>query len=60
MSKTRKKSDLPTKVCPTCKLSFTWRKKWEKVWKQVIYCSKKCRSKRITQDPRVSPKKTSY
>ncbi|MDA7722887.1 DUF2256 domain-containing protein [Pseudomonadales bacterium] len=38
-----KKSDLPTKICPTCNLPFTWRKKWERDWEQVIYCSKRCR-----------------
>lgn len=40
------KSDLPTKVCATCGLSFTWRKKWEKCWDDVKYCSDRCRSKR--------------
>ncbi|MGB2516732.1 MAG: DUF2256 domain-containing protein, partial [Pseudomonadales bacterium] len=25
----RKKSDLPTKMCPVCNRPFTWRKKWE-------------------------------
>ena len=39
----RKKSDLPTKVCVTCGLPFTWRKKWEKVWDDVKYCSDRCR-----------------
>ena len=38
-----KKSDLPRKVCPICKLSFTWRKKWERDWKNVLYCSERCR-----------------
>ncbi|MGF1635997.1 MAG: DUF2256 domain-containing protein [Cyclobacteriaceae bacterium] len=37
-----KKSDLPSKVCKTCGRSFFWRKKWEKVWDQVQYCSKRC------------------
>ncbi|MGV3612296.1 MAG: DUF2256 domain-containing protein [Fluviicola sp.] len=41
--KQRKKSDLPAKVCVTCQRSFTWRKKWEKVWDEVKYCSDKCR-----------------
>ena len=39
-----KKSDLPKKTCPICKLPFTWRKKWEKDWLLVLYCSKKCQS----------------
>lgn len=41
-----KKSDLPQKMCTVCKRPFTWRKKWEKVWEDVKYCSVKCRSQR--------------
>ncbi|WPP49008.1 DUF2256 domain-containing protein [Catalinimonas niigatensis] len=42
--KQRKKRDLPTKVCPVCNRPFSWRKKWEKNWDEVIYCSERCRS----------------
>ncbi|MCU0324844.1 MAG: DUF2256 domain-containing protein [Spirosomaceae bacterium] len=42
----RKKSDLPQKVCVVCNRPFTWRKKWEKVWDEVKYCSDACRGKR--------------
>ncbi|MEZ7819137.1 MAG: DUF2256 domain-containing protein [Pseudomonadales bacterium] len=38
-----KKANLPTKICPACNLPFTWRKKWERDWEQVIYCSKRCK-----------------
>ncbi|MBC7695208.1 MAG: DUF2256 domain-containing protein [Burkholderiales bacterium] len=38
-----KKRDLPTKICLVCQRSFTWRKKWEKDWAEVKYCSDKCR-----------------
>ncbi|MGV9004628.1 DUF2256 domain-containing protein [Flavobacterium sp.] len=38
-----KKDNLPTKKCAVCKLSFAWRKKWEKNWDEVKYCSEKCR-----------------
>jgi hypothetical protein len=38
-----KKSDLPTKICPVCKRPFSWRKKWEKNWDGVKYCSEKFR-----------------
>jgi hypothetical protein len=38
-----KKSDLPQKTCATCGKPFTWRKKWEKVWDEVRYCSDRCR-----------------
>lgn len=38
-----KKVDLPTKICARCHRPFTWRKKWEKIWDQVKYCSDKCK-----------------
>ncbi|NNU16777.1 DUF2256 domain-containing protein [Parvularcula sp. ZS-1/3] len=37
------KSNLPEKTCPVCDRPFTWRKKWEKVWDEVVYCSERCR-----------------
>ncbi|MCB0497752.1 MAG: DUF2256 domain-containing protein [Cyclobacteriaceae bacterium] len=36
------KKELPTKICPVCKRPFTWRKKWERDWENVKYCSQKC------------------
>jgi len=42
-----KKAQLPTKQCPICNRPFTWRKKWQKVWDDVKYCSDKCRMNRI-------------
>ena len=41
--KMRKKSDLPSKTCPVCGLAFAWRKKWQRDWAQVVYCSERCR-----------------
>jgi len=38
-----KKPHLPQKTCPVCGRPFAWRKKWEKVWDEVKYCSEKCR-----------------
>ncbi len=38
-----KKQHLPSKNCIICSKPFTWRKKWEKVWDEVKYCSDKCR-----------------
>ena len=38
-----KKQHLPEKICVVCGLPFAWRKKWEKVWQEVKYCSEKCR-----------------
>jgi hypothetical protein len=43
MPKMRKKADLPSKPCAGCGLPFTWRKKWEKVWDEVKFCSERCR-----------------
>ncbi len=45
----RKKSDLPTKICAQCGRPFTWRKKWERVWDEVKYCSDRCRSEKRHQ-----------
>ena len=42
----RKKADLPEKICAGCGLPFTWRKKWEKNWDEVRYCSERCRGSR--------------
>ena len=38
-----KKSQLPEKICEVCKRPFSWRKKWERDWEQVKYCSERCR-----------------
>ncbi|MEM8878686.1 MAG: DUF2256 domain-containing protein [Pseudomonadota bacterium] len=38
-----KKQHLPQKICPACGRPFTWRKKWERVWDDVVYCSERCR-----------------
>ncbi len=45
MPKGVKKADLPTKVCVACARPFTWRKKWERDWANVKFCSDKCRAK---------------
>ena len=41
--KMRKKADLPSKPCAQCGLPFNWRKKWERDWEQVKFCSERCR-----------------
>ena len=53
MPKMRRKSDLPSKTCLACGLPFVWRKKWEKVWQDVKYCSDRCRTsaRRPKADP---------
>merc|ERR1712136_636272 len=37
---------LPTKVCMTCNRPFTWRKKWERCWDEVLTCSNRCKTER--------------
>ncbi|NBR05482.1 MAG: DUF2256 domain-containing protein [Planctomycetes bacterium] len=40
----------PFKICQTCQRPFSWRKKWEKVWNDVKYCSEKCnRNRKISK-----------
>ena len=41
-----KNANLPTKFCPVCSRPFVWRKKWERVWDEVRYCSERCRRNR--------------
>lgn len=38
-----KKVHLPEKPCQHCGRPFSWRKKWERVWDEVKYCSDRCR-----------------
>ncbi|WP_432412926.1 DUF2256 domain-containing protein [Rasiella sp. SM2506] len=38
-----KKPNLPTKICRVCERPFAWRKKWENIWDEVVYCSERCR-----------------
>lgn len=33
----------PDRICATCGRPFSWRKKWERDWENVRYCSKACR-----------------
>jgi hypothetical protein len=37
-----KKQHLPQKICPVCQRPFSWRKKWERDWEKVLYCSERC------------------
>jgi hypothetical protein len=38
-----RKQDLLAKPCVVCGRTITWRKKWERDWEQVRYCSDGCR-----------------
>jgi len=47
-----KKQYLPSKICIVCKRPFDWRKKWAKVWDEVMYCSEKCRRNKNLMAPK--------
>lgn len=55
MGKMRKKSELPTKTCEACGRPFAWRKKWERDWDQVRYCSDACRRRGSATAPAGAP-----
>lgn len=40
------KQHLPSKPCQVCGLAMTWRKRWEKNWDEVKYCSDACRRRK--------------
>ena len=40
------KQNLPVKNCVACGRPFTWRKRWERAWDNVRYCSDRCRVRR--------------
>lgn len=42
----RSKTILPEKLCPVCLRPFSWRKKWQRHWESVRYCSTRCRNNR--------------
>ncbi|WP_093222628.1 DUF2256 domain-containing protein [Sphingomonas sp. NFR15] len=39
-----KKLNLPTEICAACARSFAWRKKWQRDWDNVKFCSDRCRA----------------
>ena len=43
------KSYLPYKDCATCGKPFSWRKKWERNWDEVKYCSERCRRNKLKE-----------
>ncbi len=42
------KPNLETKPCVSCGRIITWRKKWERNWAEVRYCSDSCRSQKVS------------
>ncbi|WP_242146901.1 MULTISPECIES: DUF2256 domain-containing protein [unclassified Sphingomonas] len=46
-----KKAHLPTKLCVACERPFAWRKKWERDWENVKFCSDRCRASGAKASP---------
>jgi len=44
---------IPAKACTACGRDITWRKKWERDWESVRYCSKACRARGVTEVDRL-------
>ena len=51
MPRMRRKADLPQKICAECGRPFVWRKKWERVWEEVRFCSDRCRAEAKRRRP---------
>ena len=45
-------SEGDSKLCASCGRAFAWRKKWEKDWEHVRYCSAACRRRGVTDQDR--------
>jgi hypothetical protein len=43
----RAAANLPSKPCVVCGRPFSWRKKWERNWEQVRFCSDACRKRGV-------------
>ncbi|MDA7542375.1 DUF2256 domain-containing protein [Gammaproteobacteria bacterium] len=49
-----KKSYLESKNCLVCKKDFSWRKKWERDWDNIKYCSERCKRSKNLKNPQSS------
>ncbi|WP_261663467.1 DUF2256 domain-containing protein [Deinococcus sp. Marseille-Q6407] len=52
----RPPAERASKVCPVCGRPFQWRRKWERDWDNVRYCSDRCRQAAKSQ-PETGPQK---
>ena len=48
------------KVCRSCGRRIEWRKKWERNWDQVLYCSTACRRRGISDADRKAEEAIRY
>lgn len=43
-------SEGESKICKSCGRAFSWRKKWERDWANVRYCSSACRRRGVSDE----------
>lgn len=48
------------KICRSCGRRIEWRKKWERNWNQVVYCSDACRRRGVTDADRKTEEAIRY
>ena len=41
-------ASVPAKTCGSCGRTIEWRKKWERSWDEVRWCSQACRRRKVT------------
>ena len=51
--------NLPQKICAQCGRPFDWRKKWERCWDEVRYCSERLQGRGQTPETPRQPMKNS-
>ena len=44
----------PSKSCAVCGRAIEWRKKWERNWPEIKYCSDRCRAAKGSARPEVA------
>lgn len=44
--------EAPVKFCDVCGRRIEWRRKWARDWENVRYCSRACRSRKLTATDR--------
>ena len=52
MARDRSPAPPEDKTCASCGRRIEWRKKWERDWDQVRYCSTSCRRRGVTEEDR--------
>lgn len=44
-----RQAKLPVKPCEACGRPIVWRKKWERDWENVKFCSERCKKEKKSE-----------